>query len=212
MAPLKVLDAVKQLPKAQDVADLQARMDCLLKENGELRTRVEEGEAQHKELKELKDRVKAIEVELKSIREDRDKAVVMARKFHTFMGYPGDIVNKARLYDESTSQPGTLSGAKVIRCMVDYSTKIEKLLREMCILLQPIGAQPEPASTTQQPTPAPVPIPTLVASPDMVTPPAERPDPTLHEAIPEINTEDIASLEQWAEGGLLNMATPTSGS
>ena len=45
VAPLKGLDAVKQLLKAQDVADLQARIDCLLKENGELRTHVEEGEA-----------------------------------------------------------------------------------------------------------------------------------------------------------------------
>ena len=43
-APLKALDTVKQLLKAQDVADLQARVDCLLKENEELRIQVEEGE------------------------------------------------------------------------------------------------------------------------------------------------------------------------
>ena len=133
--PLQALDGVKKLPKAQAMADLQARVDCLLKENGELRTHVEEGEAQRKELEELKDWVKAIEEELKSAREDRDKAVVMAQKFHAFMGYPGDVVNKAWLYDKSTSQPGTSLGSKIIRCMVDYSTKIEKLLREMRILL-----------------------------------------------------------------------------
>ena len=46
----------------------------------------------------------------------------------------------------------------------------------------------------------------------MVTPPAKRSDPTLEEAISEINTENIASLEQWAVGGLQNMATPTFGS
>ena len=46
----------------------------------------------------------------------------------------------------------------------------------------------------------------------MVTPPTERPDPTLQEAISKINTENIASLEQWAVGGLQNTATPTSGS
>ena len=140
MAPLGALDAVKQLPKAQDLADLQAQVDCLLKENGELRIRVEEGKAHQrwcslwcKKLEERKDRVKALEEELKSAREDWDKAVVMAWKFHAFMGYPGNVVNKARLYNESTSQPGTSSGAKVIRCMADYSTKIEKLLREMRI-------------------------------------------------------------------------------
>ena len=135
MAPLKVLDAIKQLPKAQDVVDLQARVDCLLKENDELWIKVKEGEAQRKELEELKDRVKAMEGELKSTLEDRDKAMVMAQKFHAFVGYPGDIVNKARLYEENTGQPGTSLGAKVIKCMVDYSTKIKKLLREMRILL-----------------------------------------------------------------------------
>ena len=92
--------------------------------------------------------MKAIEEELKSARKDWDKAVVMARKFHASMGYLGDVVNKARLYDESTSQLGTSSGAKVIKCMVDYSTKIEKLLREMRILLQSVGAQPEPVPAT----------------------------------------------------------------
>ena len=69
----------------------------------------------------------------------------MARKFHAFVGYPGKVVNKARLYDESSKKPGTPSRAKVIRCMVDYSTKIEKLLREMGILFQPVRAQSEPA-------------------------------------------------------------------
>ena len=155
VAPFKALDVVRKLLKAQDVADLQAQVDCLLRENGELQTRVEEGEAQRKELEELKDRMKTMEVELKRAHEDRDKVVVMTRKFHAFVGYLGDVVNKAWLYDESTKQPGTLSGAKVIRCMVDYNTKIEKLLREMCILLQPVGAQPEPVLATQQPTPAP---------------------------------------------------------
>ena len=168
---------------------------------------MEEDEAWRKELEELKDRVKAIEEELKSAREDRDKAMVMARKFHAFMGYLGDVVNKARLYDESMSQPGTSLGAKVIRCMVDYSTKIEKLLREMRILLQPVRAQLEPVLATQQPTLAPAPI--LAPSSEVVTSPTGRSDPSLREAIPKINTEDIASLEQWAIGGLHNMATPT---
>ena len=64
---------------------------------------MEEGKARRKELDELKDRVKAIEEELKSSWEDRDKTVVMARKFHAFVGYPSDVVNKARLYDESVN-------------------------------------------------------------------------------------------------------------
>ena len=69
------------------MTDLQARVDCLLKENGELRTQVEEGKALRKEAEELKDRIKALEVEVKSAREDWDKAMEVARKIHAFMGY-----------------------------------------------------------------------------------------------------------------------------
>ena len=63
--PWLILEHVRKLPKAQDVADLQARVDCLLKENGELWTRVEEGETQSQVLEELKDWMKAIEEEMK---------------------------------------------------------------------------------------------------------------------------------------------------
>ena len=40
-----MLDRIKALPKPQDLTDLQARMDCLLRENGELRAKAEEGDA-----------------------------------------------------------------------------------------------------------------------------------------------------------------------
>ena len=143
------MDGIKKLPKAQDMADLQARVHCLLKENGELRIQVAESEAQCKEVEELKDRVKAMEEELKRTREDRDKVVAMARKFHAFVGYPSDIVNKARLFAKCLSQPGTSSGSKIIWCMVDYTTKIEKLLKEMRTLLQSVRQQPEPVVATQ---------------------------------------------------------------
>ena len=69
----------------------------------------------------------ALEVEVKSTQEEWDKAKEVARKIHAFMGYPGDVVNKTRLYDQCAQQPNTASGAKIMRCMVDYSTKIEKL-------------------------------------------------------------------------------------
>ena len=32
--PADVLDRIKELPKPEDLTDLQARMDCLLRENG----------------------------------------------------------------------------------------------------------------------------------------------------------------------------------
>ena len=37
--PDDVLDRIKAIPKPQDLTDLQARMDCLLRENQELRAK-----------------------------------------------------------------------------------------------------------------------------------------------------------------------------
>ena len=54
------------LPKTHDLTDLQARVDYLLKENGELR----QGKALRKETKELKDRIVALEKEVNSAREE----------------------------------------------------------------------------------------------------------------------------------------------
>ena len=99
MEPRHLLEHVQALPKPQDLTDLQAWVDCLLKENGELKTKVEEGEALRKEMMELKDRIAALEEEVKTVWEERDKSKEVAQKIHSFMGFPGDVVNKARLYD-----------------------------------------------------------------------------------------------------------------
>ena len=53
--PDDMLDRIKARPTPQDVLDLQARMDYLLKENGELRRKVDEGDVIRKENRELKD-------------------------------------------------------------------------------------------------------------------------------------------------------------
>ena len=152
---------------------------------------MEEGEVLHKETEELKDRIAALEAEVKSAKEEWIKAKEVAQKIHAFMGYQGDVINKARLYDQCAKQPKIVSGAKIMRCMVDYSTKMEKPLKELRALLQPTGVQPEPTSiSTPALEPSTIPIPN--PSPNVVTPLADRPDPLLQEAIPEINMEDIA--------------------
>ena len=92
--------------------------------------------------------------------------------------------------------------------MVDYGLKLEKTLKELRSLLHPTGTQPEMVgtpgaspSTTSAPTP----------NPEFVTPPATQLDPLLQEPIPEINTEELASLKSWAEAGPGSLTTPTTG-
>ena len=68
--------------------------------------------------------------------EEREKVVTMAQKFHAFVEYLGDMVTKARLYDECMKKPEVVPVPKVLRILVDYSGKVEKLLRELCTLFQ----------------------------------------------------------------------------
>ena len=76
--PDDMLDRIKARPTPQDISDLQARMDCLLKENGELRGKADEGDAIRKENKELKNRIRAADKEVKTARAERDRAKEVA--------------------------------------------------------------------------------------------------------------------------------------
>ena len=186
-----MLDRIKVLPKPQDLSDLQVRMDCLLKENGELRAKADESDALWKEVEELKDRIKAMEKEVKTTRAERDKSKEVTQKVCGFLGNSGDVLNKAWLYDHGLKQSMIDSGVKMMRCMVDYGLKMEKTLKELCALLHSTGAQPESVGTLgagSSTTPAPI------SSSEFVTPPATQPDPLLQEPIPELNTEELHSL------------------
>ena len=70
--PVEVMDQIRTLPKPEDLTDLQAWMDYLLKENVELRARADKGDALRAENKELKDRMKEAKKEVKAARTERD--------------------------------------------------------------------------------------------------------------------------------------------
>ena len=97
--PTDVMNRIKDLPKPEDLTDLQARMDCLLKENVELRAKADEGDALRAENKKLKDRMKEAEKEAKTARTEWDKSKEIAHKVSKFLGSPSDVLNKAQLFD-----------------------------------------------------------------------------------------------------------------
>ena len=84
-------------------------MDCLLKENLELKTKVEEEEAFQKEIVELKDGIAALEEEVKTTQEERDKSKEVAQKIHSFMGFPSDV-NKAPIRSELEAAGDSVKG------------------------------------------------------------------------------------------------------
>ena len=219
--PADVMARIKDLPKPEDLTDLQARVDCLLKENVELRaradesdalqveiaglrTKVDEGEALRSENKELKDRLMEVEKEAKAARTEQDRSKEVAQRVSKFLGSPGDVLNKARLFDHGLKQPATDSGVKIMRCMIDYSQKMEKTLKELRRILKPAEGQPE-----QMGTPGAGPSTTPAQTASFVTPPVTRPDPLLQEPIPVLNTDEMANLRDWAAGGPEALTTPT---
>ena len=205
--PDDMLDQIKARPTPQDISDLQARMDCLLKENGELRGKADEGDGIRKENEELKNRIRAADKEVKTARVERDKAKELAQKVCRFLGNPGDVLNKARLYDHGLKQPSTDCGVKMIRCMVDYDMKMEKTLKELRALLQSTGAQLERVGT---PGAGPSTTPAPTTSSEFVTPMTTQPDPLLQEPIPELNTVELHSLRNLLRIGPGALTTPTT--
>ena len=219
--PVDVMARIKDLPKPEDLTDLQARLDCLLKETVELRARADEsnalraeiaglrakadeGDALRSENKELKDWMTEVEKEAKAARTERDKSKEVAQRVSKFLGNPGDVLNKARLFVHGLKQPATDFGVKIMRCMIDYSQKMEKTLKELRSILKPTEGQPG-----QMGTPGVGPSTTPAQTASFVTPPVTRPDPLLQEPIPVLNTDEMANLRDWAAGGPEALTTPT---
>ena len=76
--PHDIVDHIEALPKPQDLSDLQARVDCFLKENGKLKAKAEEGELLRKEIGELKNQIAVVEKEVKTAKTEPNKAKVVA--------------------------------------------------------------------------------------------------------------------------------------
>ena len=112
--------------------DLRAWIDGLLKENADLQTQVADRDSKLKETEALT--VAAFEEKVRA-QEECEKAVTTSKKFHAFMGFAGDVVTKARLYNECMKKPEVVPMTKILRMLVDFSGKVEKLFRKLCILL-----------------------------------------------------------------------------
>ena len=197
---LAAADHIKMLPKMQEMEDLQARMNYLVKENGELKGQLVTKEAEQKQMGELKGRIAALKDELVEAQKQENNVRVVARNFEEFIGNPGDVVNKAKLYDKGMSWLGASPTPKIIRFLVDYNIKMEKVLAEIRAIYQDCPEQQHVQAQEQPVTPTS----TSQVEPQ---PDSQVSDPTLQEAIPDLsfNTGD---MEELAIGGLQEMATP----
>ena len=85
------------------------------------------------------------EAEWSQANQKMGEALNLLTQFQSYVGQPGDVVTKARIFDETVTKGLSVTGSKVISIVVDYSAKIEALLLEMRQLM--IGLHPPPLPT-----------------------------------------------------------------
>ena len=59
-----------------------------------------------------------------------------SRKFFDFVGFSGDVVTKVWLFDQCMKKPKAVSAPKVLCILVDFSGRVESLLKELRLLFQ----------------------------------------------------------------------------
>ena len=109
--------ALSQVVWKQEVAERDSRINELTREK-----------------EELKDQLRKMERELKLEQSKTQGAHRLIGLLEEHVRNPGDLVIKARIYDEAVAKIGGVTALKLIHICVDYSTKMETILAEMRVL------------------------------------------------------------------------------
>ena len=175
VSPEDIIPTIRTLPKAQETDGLRIRIASLVSENGQLEKQVadrnrraEEAEAQTlvaaSQASAAEARAAATEAraavaeEAQALAESEStKWHGVSRKFFDSFRFPGDVVTKARIFDECMKKPEAVSAAKILRMLVDFSARIENLLKEIRSAFQ-LGERSREAGPSEQ-CPKPVPGP-----------------------------------------------------
>ena len=239
VSPEDIIPTIRKLPKAQEVDGLRIRITSLISENSRLETQVadQNRRAEATEAQTLVAASQALAAEARAVAAEARAAAAeeaqalaesestkwhgVSRKFFDSFGFPGDVVTKARIFDECMKKPEAVSVEKILRMLVDFSARIENLLKEIRTVFKlgdqsqeagPSEQHPKPAPGPSQPEPTSPPTATQAVpptgAPSASTPRPEEtpsrleaaatpdiPDPTQREPIPDsLNTDDISSL------------------
>ena len=216
--PNRIIPMIRSLPKAQEMEELRARIARLLKNNAGLQAQVAD---RNRRLEEVEARATAAEEGRIRAEAESTKWHGVSRKFFDSVGFAGDVETKARLFDQCMKKPKAVSAPKILRMLVDFSGRVENLLKELRLVFQhgergkeagPSERRPELGSEPAQPEPTSPPVSTpgapLTGGPSASTPRPEAtqpqpepaampviPDPTRQEPISDsLNTDDILSL------------------
>ena len=59
----------------------------------------------------------------------------ISSKFFDFVGFAGDVVTKARVFDQCMKKPEAILAPKILRMLVNFSGRVENLLKKLRLLL-----------------------------------------------------------------------------
>ena len=140
VGPEGIILTIRSLPKAREVDALRARIAGLINDNDSLQTQVADWNWR---LEEAEARAAAAEARAAVAEEGRIRAEAestkwhgVSRKFFDAFGFPSDVVTKARTFDECMKKPEVVSAPKVLRMLVDFSGRVENLLKEIRLVFQ----------------------------------------------------------------------------
>ena len=154
MRPNRIIPKIRSLSKSREMEELRTRIAGLLKKNTDVKAQVadrdrklEEAEAQAATAVEGRIRVEA----------ESAKWHGVSRKFFDSVRFAGDVVTKARLYDQCMKKPEAVSVSKVLRMLVDFSGRVENLLKELRLVFQHGKRGQEAGPSERCPKPGPEP-------------------------------------------------------
>ena len=138
--PYEIIPTIRSLPKAREIDGLRARIAGLINDNDGLQAQVAD---RNRRLEGSKGRAaeaeaRATAAEEEWIREEAEstKWHGVVRKFFDALGFSGDVVTKARLHNECMKKPEAASAPKILRMLVDFSGRVENLLKEFRLVFQ----------------------------------------------------------------------------
>ena len=123
--PNGIIPTIRSLPKAREMEELRARIAGLLKDNTGLQAQVAD---RNRRLEEAEVRAAIAEARRIQAEADNTKWHRVFRKFFDSLEFAGDVVTKAKLFDQCMKKPEAMSAPKVPRMLVDFSGRVENLL------------------------------------------------------------------------------------
>jgi len=135
----------KDDPLSKVIEDLKGTRDHLASERDVSRSDVRKLEDR---VEDLSDRVKTLQAKLKKkseevVRRLSPETTETLIWIQNFIKNPGDVVNKAKLFEAKVLKEKVQLGSKIVSMLVDYGEKIETILLEMRAIILEIGLESE---------------------------------------------------------------------